>query len=232
LTALAKDAQSHKFVGLGTATVHVGDADAQINIEVGGVGQVSGHAVVPASKEPLTGIRLGMRSDEASTSSDFDENGHFAVSRVLPGRYNFELAKTDRPIYLKQIRCLGRDYTFEPITIAPDQVVSDCEVRLADDTGAIQGQVSAGNKPVREFTVLLIPEAVGLRKLARYTMFTKTDADGRFAFPTVTPGDYLLFSVHSSDDQAYFALDFADRNRGDAQRISVRPRQTEVVNLK
>ncbi len=232
LIALAEEPPTYQNAGLGTATVHIADADAQVIIEVGGVGEVSGRAVLAGTQEPLAGLRLLIRSDDAGNGSAFDENGSFDVNRVLPGRYLFELTKTDRPIYLKQIRCSGRDYTFEPITIAPQQIVSDCEALLADDAGAIQGQVSADNKPVREFTALLIPEAVRLRKLARYTMFTKTDADGRFAFPTVIPGDYLLFVVHSSDDQAYFALDFADRNRGDAQRISVRRRQTQVVKLK
>lgn len=217
------------YVGQSSTAVHVVDADVQINVQVGGLGEVSGKAVLIGSETPsFAGIRLFMRSQEALNPSGFDASGRFFVTRVLPGHYTFELAGPAQPVYMKQIRCSGRDYTWQPITIESGQVLRDCEVALADDTGVVQGRVIA---EASDLVVVLIPESIELRKVARYTLIAKTSPDGSFALPNVIPGDYLLFAVPQADDHYYFAMDFADRNRRAARRVSVKPRQRQGVEL-
>jgi hypothetical protein len=154
------------------------------------------------------------------------------MKRVLPGRYTFEVAGLPVPaVYIKQVRCSGRDYTLQPITIESDQVLADCEVTLSADTGVVLGQVVIASKPAQDLVVVLIPESIELRKIGRYTPLAKTTPDGSFEIPNVIPGDYLLFAAPQADDHYYLAIDFADRNQRPALRIRVKPGQTQVVKL-
>jgi len=232
LKVLANELPSYQNAGIGEAVVHIADADTHVNLVVDGVAEIHGHAVISDGQQTLAGIRLGIRSEDAANGSAFDANGEFVVTRVLPGQYFFDVIKKDSPIYLKQIRCAGRDYTFEPITIAPEQVISNCEALLADDTGAVNGEVSTGGKPGAELTVVLIPETTALRKLPHYTMVTKVGSDGRFRIANTIPGEYLLFAVPSSDDQPYFAIDFVDKHRAEAMQVKIGPREIKAVFLK
>lgn len=56
-------------------------------------------------------------------------------------------------------------------------------------------------------------------------MSTQTDEHGLFQIKGAVPGDYLAFAVPPSDDAAYFDLEFPERNREQAVRITVRPKE-------
>lgn len=227
-TLVAEAWQASTYVGQGTAMVHVVDGDVGVNVQVGGLGEVSGKAVLIDSKTPnFGGILLLMRSQEGGRSSAIDLNGRFVI-RVLPGQYTFKLVDAEQPLYVKQARCSGRDYTSQPISIESGQVLTNCEIALANDVGVVQGRVSTAGW---DLVVVLIPDSIELRKIGRNTLVAKTRRDGGFAFPNLIPGDYLLFAVHDSEDHFYFAIDFADRNRRSARRVNVKPRRTQVVEL-
>ena len=108
----------------------------------------------------------------------------------------------------------------------------NCDVTVVDDAGVVGGEVTDGDKPAAGLVVVLIPGSRALRRLPRYTLTTNTDAAGRYNIVGAIPGDYFLFAVAPSDDHAYFALDFADRNQRSAERLTVAPRATQIVNLK
>jgi hypothetical protein len=231
LEGMAWDKNS-RYAGLGTATVHVVGADVQVNVRASGLARVSGRAVLQSSGAvSVAGKRLLISSQVGGSSSVFDADGHFDIVNVLPGHYTFALADPERSVYLKQVRCSGREYTTQPLEVEAGQLLADCEVTLADDAGAVKGAVGDGGAPARGLTVVLIPEAVELRKLARYVLAGKTDGDGRFVIPGVIPGDYFVFALPETEDHPYFATDFADRNRPAAARVVVRPGETQVVAL-
>jgi hypothetical protein len=96
----------------------------------------------------------------------------------------------------------------------------------------IQGQVYDDSKPIAGMTVVLIPQSRELRQLERYTQTTQSGANGAFYFPVVIPGEYFLFAVPQSDEQSYYALDFADRNRNNAQPVAIQAGETQVLKLK
>jgi hypothetical protein len=223
---------AHKFVALSKTPIHVADADTQVNLVVYRGGAIRGRLVSSPAIQSLKGVRLGVRSKDASAGSLFDENGTFDMPLVLPGSYSFELFQRDQPFYLKQVRCAGRDYTLDQMTIAPEQVISDCEVIVADDVGGVNGRTGNGVKSNPDLTAVLIPAAAELRKLARYTTTTKVAGDGHFTFANVIPGDYLLFIVPpSSDEQPYFAADFVDKHGSEALPVKIAPHQDLPVTI-
>jgi hypothetical protein len=85
---------------------------------------------------------------------------------------------------------------------------------------------------VPNLTVIAIPEPRDLRAVARYTMTSATDGNGQFQIPGVIPGEYELFAVPRDEYQAYYALDFADHNQNSAQRVTIKPRETQTITLK
>jgi Carboxypeptidase regulatory-like domain len=222
---------------LGTAIVRVADADARANVQISSSAEVDGKVVVENSTgQSVSGIRLVLQSlspgiGGGNSNAGTDQNGAFKIQNVQSGSYIFSLAgRTD--IYLKQVVCNGRDYTFQPLTIDSGITISDCVLTMAMDTGNIKGQVYDSDKPVPDFVVVAIPQSIALRKLARYTVTGNTNMNGEFQISGMIPGDYLLFAVPKDDEQSYFQVDFADRHQRDAERVSVNSGDTKTVTLK
>jgi hypothetical protein len=102
---------------------------------------------------------------------------------------------------------------------------------LAADTATISGKVQKSSRKIVGGVVVLIPESRGARQTERYTLRAETGASGQFQIWGVIPGNYFLFAVPPSDDQSYYALDFAERIRRNAKRVSIGPREARVFNL-
>jgi hypothetical protein len=77
---------------------------------------------------------------------------------------------------------------------------------------------------------VLIPEPRELRRIPRYALTDITDPAGNYKLTGVIPGDYFLFAAPKSGNHAYFAPEFADRQRG-GERVPFNSRGTVVVNL-
>jgi hypothetical protein len=89
--------------------------------------------------------------------------------------------------YLQKAICAGKDYALQPVVLGIGTVL-DCEFFMAGDTGVVSGGVTDGEKPVPGLVVVLIPESLELRRIARYTLTTRTDAKGRYEIVRVIPG--------------------------------------------
>jgi hypothetical protein len=158
------------------------------------------------------------------------QNGEFDIRDIPPGLYAFQIPVLREVAYQKRVQCSGVDYTVRPVELDVGTVLNDCEITLSRDQGAIRGQVLDAGNPMSGMLVLLIPESLELRQLEGYTQMAQTGANGQFQMSAIIPGNYFLFAVTPSDDQSYYALDFAERNRSDAQRVSVKARETQVIN--
>jgi protocatechuate 3,4-dioxygenase beta subunit len=222
----------------GSAIVRVADNDARANIQIGTSAEVDGKIIIENSTgQSLAGIRVNLQSQSfgpgigGTSNAGADQNGIFKFQNLQPGSYFFSIAgRTD--MYLKQAVCLGRDYTYQPLTVDSGNTIGDCTLTLATDTAVIKGQVYDSDKPVPNFVVIAIPQSMALRHIARYTVTANTDANGAFQISGMVPGDYLVFAVPKDDEQGYFQLDFPDRNQRDAERVSVKSGDAKTVTLK
>jgi hypothetical protein len=234
LTAVTDDLDEGRAIDEGYAFVRIVDSDTRVNIEIGRSAELRGNVKAPqgfsSAGEQIILETTGMRI----YPSDIDSSGRFDIVNIPPGQYTISLQDPkSKPLsaYVKQALCSGRDYASQPQELELGTLL-DCDVTLVDDTGVVGGEVNDGDKPAAGLVVVLIPESRALRRLPRYTLTTNTDAAGRYHIAGAIPGDYFLFAVTPSDDHAYFALDFADRNQRSAERLTVAPRATQVVNLK
>jgi hypothetical protein len=227
--------QGWKVSGRGYTPVRIADEDVEVSVDMGNGGEVRGkvslesspNLAIPKVRVVLSSSdRLGMNGGTAVSGL----NGEFDIPDIPPGQYSFIVFAN--AVYVKSARCSGRDYTNEPIDVGTGTVLSDCEITLATDVATISGQVLDEIKPVPGWVVVAIPESKALRQEVGYIPTSKTDSNGQFKILWAIPGDYFLFAVPPSEESPYNALDFADRNRADAQHVSLKPSTTEIVRLK
>lgn len=222
----------------GSAMVRVADSDARANVQIGAAAGVDGRIVIEnPTGQSISGIRVNLQSQTFTSgiggtiNAVADQNGIFKFQNVQSGSYFFSITgRTD--MYLKQALCLGRDYTYQLLTVDSGVSIGDCTLTLATDTAVMKGQVYDSDKPVPNFVVVAIPQSIALRRIARYTVTANTDANGAFQISGMVPGDYLVFAVPKDDEQGYFQIDFADRNQRDAERVSVKSGDAKTVVLK
>ncbi len=220
----------------GFRSVRIANADVQVVVEIGAVSSVQGEVRTDDGK-PMSFIGLMVSlvaSDErnVSPSGVIDEKGHFAVSNVPAGKYTVMLASRDRTNYLKDARCRGQDVVSSLISLNSAEVLDDCTLKVARDVGKVVGVVKSDDKPAEGMAVVLLPVEIERRKIARHISTAQTDASGIFEMLGVIPGDYYAFAVTPSDDAVYYQLEFADRNRESATKITVKPNELRSVELK
>jgi len=220
---------------LGYASVRIADSDERANIQIGHAIEVHGRVEAPQSFS-LQGTKIALETFGPGFyllhEGAVDSSAQFVIPDVPPGENMFTLLDSDRnPVYVRKAICNGKDYASTVIMLAP-RTTLDCIVTLANDTGVVRGKVMNGDNPVAKMVVVLIPESRELRRIPRYTLTSKTDAGGEYRISGVIPGDYLLFAVPPSPDNRHFALDFADNNRANAERIDMNASAVQTVNLK
>ncbi len=222
---------------LGFASVRVVDSNVSADIEIGRAAEVRGSVEMPAGLSPA-GIRITLETFWSGfhllhQAPGIDANGRFIIANIPPGEFTFTVsdAQGEESAYVKKAICGGRDYASRELTLTVETTL-DCDVTLASDTGTIQGKVSDGEGPARGRVVALIPESKELRRIPRYTLTARTDVAGQYKITGIIPGEYLLFAVRPSADDAYFAIDFPENHADLAEHVKVDPSTTQAVNLK
>ena len=242
LSAVAtKISENHEYseqVNEGFASVQIVDSNVRADIQIGRAGQVHGKirgmanaAGFPSARWQITLESTGI----AIHPADIDSSGRFNIRDLPPGEYTFTMSLEHREseapsTYIKEAVCSGQDYATRRLEITVDSSL-DCDVTVAADTGVVGGEVTDGDKPLAGLVVVLIPESRDLRRIPRYTLTAITDTAGHYKIAGALPGNYFLFATPKNDNRAYYAPDFADRNSGKGERVTINPLSTQVVNL-
>ena len=220
----------------GYRSVRILNADVQVVLEIGAVAAVQGDVRADDGKPmKFAGMMIRLQaSDErnVSPSGAIDEKGHFAVANVPAGQYSFQLGSRDRDAYLKEARCRGQDVLTSALTLNAAEVLDGCTLSVARDVGKVIGEAKQDDKLAEGMAVVLIPVEMERRKMARHTSTAQTYANGRFEIGGVVPGEYFAFAVASAEDTPYYQLEYAERNRESATRISVKPNEAKSLELK
>jgi hypothetical protein len=222
---------------LGFASIRVVDSNVNADIEIGRAAEVRGSVEMPPGLSPA-GKRITLETFWSGfhllhQAPGIDAGGRFVITNMPPGEFTFTVsdAHGEESVYVKKAICGGRDYASSELTLAVGTTV-DCDVTLTSDTGTIQGKVTDGEKPARGLVVALIHESKELRRIPRYTLTARTDVAGQYKIAGVIPGEYLLFAVRPSADDAYFDIDFPENHADIAEHVKVDPSTTQALNLK
>ncbi len=221
---------------LGYASVRVVDSNVNADIEIGRAAEVRGSVETPAGLSSA-GKRITLETFWSGFHLLHEapgiDAGRFVITNIPPGEFTFTVsdARGEESVYVKKAICGGRDYASRELTLTVGTTL-DCDVTLANDTGTIQGKVTDGEKPARGMVVALIPESTELRRIPRYTLTARADVAGQYKIAGVIPGEYLLFAVPPSADDAYYAIDYPESHADMAEHVKVDAGTTQSVNLK
>ena len=217
----------------GYQPVSVVDADLNVVVEVGRAAEIGGEVRTldgGAMPDGLT-VRLLPETDIGKNFSGRIRDGKFTVPDVPDGNYLFELSGQAGPLYVKEVRCGSDDVTHQPLRVAASRGREECRVALATDVASVTGTVMRGTTPAPSAVVVLLPAELERRRLPRHTATVKTNASGQFTLEGVVPGDYLAFALPPSDDEVFYDLEFAERHRARAVRLSVGPAAAHTLGL-
>jgi protocatechuate 3,4-dioxygenase beta subunit len=216
--------------------IHVGNADLRVVMEIGQPAEVRGEVrIEDTTRISLRGLRVFLQPEIESSplgGASVEEGGRFVIRDVAEGRYSFEIAGAPEEAYLESARCGGEDFTGQPMELSKGQVREDCVLTLRSDAVHVTGVVLREAEPVAGAVVVLIPVERERRKKPRHTGTAQTDANGGFVMRGVIPGEYFAFAVEPTDDASYYDLDFPERNRDRAERVTIKPGGSFTLSLK
>jgi protocatechuate 3,4-dioxygenase beta subunit len=206
---------------MGSVPVQVGNAVEGVKVEIGAGGTVrirvkpdSAPVQVLLTQDGRNGYRLG---------ADGKSMLGLPAPAIVPDHYAVEVENVPRGLYVKSARVGDADLLADGLTVVAGGT-QDIEVALAEDGGSVRGSVAAESVG----TVLLAPRrrARGLYRTAA------TDEHGRYEFESVAPGEYKLFALEDVEPGVWFDADFLREREEHGVAVTVRPKQTESVNLR
>jgi hypothetical protein len=167
-----------------------------------------------------------------------DQNGRFAVSGVIPGRYRLAASfpGSGRPggWQLRSVLVNMQDALDVPFTVPPSQSVTSALItftdRLADLTGTVHN--AAGGAP-NEFTVILFSanQAHWLPR-ARRIQAVRPSADGAFAFRGLPGGEYYLAAIDDVESGEWFDPAFLQRLLPSAMTLTLGEGEQKVQEIR
>lgn len=133
------------------------------------------------------------------------------------------------PLYVKQIRYGRTDALREPIQVRADST-DTLSITLSMKGAEIEGTVTDGlsQSPLAGSTVVF-PDQREFKYLYRHTT---TDANGRFIFRAVAPGDYKALSWEGLEPHGYYDADLLSQQLSQARPVQVQELEVKTVDLR
>jgi hypothetical protein len=146
-------------------------------------------------------------------------DGVFRLNNVAPGEYRVQV-QMPQNAYLKSAVINGVDILDSPLVVT-GIAAGNLEIVVSSSSGKIQGTlVDDRGEPAPVMQVVLVPN----RSRGRADLYKTavTDAEGRFNFAGVAPGDYKVFAWQSIDPFGWFDPEVLERSesRGSPVRVS------------
>jgi hypothetical protein len=175
-----------------------------------------------------SGRVFSMNNDPESQRATSD--GIFRIENVLPGEYQMSVRGLPAGFYVKEAR-LGTTDILNGRVVVSAAGTDALEIVLSPKVGIVSGEaLDATGQPAPGAHVVLIP--VNHERPELFRPIT-ADSSGRFAIPSITPGDYTLAAWDAIDLYEFFdpqLLEQAERN-GKAVRVAESSTQTVSVNV-
>ncbi|HEY7391115.1 MAG TPA: carboxypeptidase-like regulatory domain-containing protein [Bryobacteraceae bacterium] len=154
------------------------------------------------------------------------DDGELTCHNVYPGPYQIQvLSDATAPYYLDSIRLGGRDASAPDVAIL--SAAEPLTVTYKTGGGAVRGTVEACGGG----HVVLVPEEAALRRPG-FLRAAKCDANGRFEFQAVRPGEYLGFAMNWSGPMLTYARISDPGILRQATKVTVRENETTAAEIR
>jgi hypothetical protein len=173
-------------------------------------GRVSAEAVHTARPATFAGLRIQAPFADGSSFGDAPTgetlaNGSFTIRGVMSGSHVMTVEELPDPWVLKRVTYRGQDITDVGLETDSGQRIDDVHVTITDVASVVSGTVlDADGHGVAHARVLIIPAAPQFRaRVSRRFGRTSTDADGRYRYRGLPPGEYRVVALMLDDSDVY-----------------------------
>lgn len=207
-------------VGSGAATVTIGEVPAATilaKVEIRGA---------PNGLEGQPIIVLRQFQGAWGVARPLDENG-ITFPPVPAGRYTILVAR-QRPMAVTSVRAMGATISGGILEVPETGSV---ELSIVVDASAVEvrGLVTKGQQPQAGVLVMLVPRQKWTDVEA--FRFDQTDSDGTFTWPSVPPGEYLMFALEEGEPSDYMDTEVIRTLLPTARPITVKAGAPQTVTL-
>jgi protocatechuate 3,4-dioxygenase beta subunit len=157
--------------------------------------------------------------------------GGFILRDVPFGEYSIKITSLPQGTYVKSISMGQSDVLMEGIRVS-GAITNRLEIVLAMDTGAVTGRVlDAKQEATPNVTAVLVPDPARRYRLDLFQNVS-TDANGRFRFQGVVPGEYKLFAWEDVDSGAWQDPEFLRSRENFGTPIQINPGSNQTMDVK
>jgi hypothetical protein len=153
-------------------------------------------------------------------------DGTFRLNNVAVGEYRLQVGMPANS-YLKSALVNGADILESPLVVS-GIAAGNMEIVISSNSGKIQGSLlDGGSDPAPRAQVVLVPN----RSRGRTDLYKTaiTDADGKFTFGGVPPGEYKVFSWQSIEPFGWFDPELMEHSESHGAPVHVSESSVENV---
>ena len=228
-----------------SATVHLGDGDAQHilltprkALELAGTIVSDDGSRLPFAAAAITVVpvptdpRILFPSFSAPRTLAVRADWTFRTS-ALTGEHLFRINGLPDEWMLKAVTSGGRDITDVPIALGPGlPAVAPVQITLTKSGARIAGEVVRGNAPAPDSTVVLFPDDTRLWGVgSRFVRAVRPDSVGRFSIGALPAAKYRIAAVEILQDGEWEDPEFLQTLVKSASAIELTPGATLEVRV-
>jgi hypothetical protein len=156
--------------------------------------------------------------------------GTFTLSNVI-GACELRVTNPPNGWVVKSMTSGGRSLLDVPIDFKNGEDLRDVVVVLSERLGELNGTVTdSRNAPAFGASVVVFAE--DRQQLARRAYWVRPDHLGRFVVPNLAAGNYLVALVEQVDDRRWPRVDYLDRLREHAMRVTLADLEKKTIDLR
>jgi hypothetical protein len=177
---------------------------------------------------------VGFAPVPVSPSAD----GSFTIDGVTPGRYRLSAAFPGSGRAggwtLRSAVVHGQDTLDVPMTIQPNQNVTDAAVTFVDRAASLTGTVvDASGRAVPGFAVVIFPtDPLLWLAQARRIQTVRSSTDGAFSFSGLAAGEYVVATIDDAEPGEWYDPAFLQRLLPTGTKLAIGEAQQKTLDLK
>jgi hypothetical protein len=165
-------------------------------------------------------------------------DGSFTFNGVTPGRYKLAAAFPGlgraAGWTLRSATVGDQDTLDVPVTIQPNQDVTDASVTFVDRVASVSGRVTdAAGRAAAGFTVVLFPDDPSLwLAQARRIQAVRSSADGAFTISSLPAGEYVVAVIDDVEPGEWYDPAFLQRLLPTGTKLAIGEAQQKTLDLR